>query len=206
MTVAGDSITVTPGAGATVATHTVGSKEHQVVMQAGHDGHIIGSKDDFLAYYTPVTNANNREVGSLFNADAAVVVRVRGIWLMPTMTAITGAQIGFNVNRISSLGTTGAVAVTPRPMDTTYATLDPQITAWYGSTAGAALVYTYFAQYTFNEETNAAFGMVPLVNMLPQMGNQTVEIVLRQNEGVQVKQNVANIVGLTGLMMYFVVE
>jgi hypothetical protein len=32
--------------------------------------------------------------------------------------------------------------------------LDADITARYGSTAGAALDFLYFTQYTFNEETN----------------------------------------------------
>jgi hypothetical protein len=203
---ANDSVTVTPGAGATVATHLVNSKEYQVVMPARSDGYIVGSRDDWLVYYTPVTNANNREVAELYNADATAIVRVRGIWLMPTFTAITGVQIGFNINRITTVGTTGSTTVTPRPTDTTFTALDADITARYGSTAGAALDYTYFATYTFNEETNAAFGMLPLVNQLPLLGDQVMEIVLRQNQGVQVKQNVAATVGLTGAMIYFTVD
>lgn len=43
MAQANDSILVTPGSGATVATHNPGdSKEYQVVMLAGDKGHIHG--------------------------------------------------------------------------------------------------------------------------------------------------------------------
>jgi hypothetical protein len=203
---ANDSILVTPGSGATVATHLVNSKEHQVVMLARSDGHLIGSKDDWFVWFPPVTNANSREVGEIFNADASAVVRVRGIWIIPTFTSITGAQIGFDVNRISAVGTTSSTTVTPRPTDTSQAALDADITARYGSTAGATLAYQYMSQYTFNEETNAGFAVTPWFNLLPVMGDYPVEIVLRQNQGVQLKQNIANTVGLTGALMYFTVE
>jgi hypothetical protein len=38
MTTAGSSVTVTPGSGATMATHAVGGKEHSVVVLAGANG------------------------------------------------------------------------------------------------------------------------------------------------------------------------
>src|SRR3990167_10466670 len=98
MTEANDRILVTPGVGATVATHLVNSKEYQVPIEADSLGHIKGSRADFLAFFTPATNAANRRVGDLFNADATgVVVRVQGIWIMPTLTGITGVQIGFGI-------------------------------------------------------------------------------------------------------------
>lgn len=203
---ANDSILVTPGSGATVATHTVNGKEYQAVVVARSDGYIVGSRDDWLAYYTPVANAANREVAEIFNTSATQIVRVRGIWLLPTFTSVVGAQIGFNINRINTVGTTGGTLITPRPTDTAFAALDAGITCRYGTTAGAALVYTYFAQYTQNEETNAAFGFLPLINLLPILGDQVMEIVLRQNEGVQIKQNVTNTVGLTGAMILFTVD
>src|SRR5690242_18928015 len=44
---AGYSILVTPGSGATVATHTVNSKEQQVVIIADDLGQIYGSRDTY---------------------------------------------------------------------------------------------------------------------------------------------------------------
>ena len=206
MAFANDSILVTPGTGATVATQLISGKEYQVVMQAGPDGHLLDSRDGFLVYYTPVTNANGREVAELFNADATVIVRVRGIWLIPTMTAITGVNIGFDINQITAVGTTGSTTVTPRKLDQNAAALDADITARYGSTAGATLGFLYWQCYFFNDETNASTGFLAYQNQLPSLGRDIVEIVLRQNQGIQVKQSVAATVGLTGALIYFTVE
>ena len=200
-----DSILVTPGSGATVATHLVSSKEYQVMMEADKLGHIKGSRADFLAYYTAVTNASNRSVAELFNASATAIVRVQGIWIMPSLTSITGVQIGFDINRVSSVGTGGTV-VTPRPLDTTYPALDASITAAYSSTGGLTLVYKHWTNYFLNDEANAGAGLVGLVNQLPVIADKTVELVLRQNEGIQVKQSVTATVGLTGALIYFTVE
>ncbi len=205
MTQANDSILVTPGIGATIATHLANSKEHQVVMVADKDGHIIGSRDDFLCWFTPATNAANRSVADLFNADAAVIVRVRGIWIVPTLTAITGVPIGFDINRTSAVGT-GGTAETPRPLDTGQAALDADITARSGATGGATLVYKYLTAYCLNDETNAGAGILAYQNQLPTFGGRIAEIVLRQNQGVQVKQSVTATVGLTGALIHFTVE
>jgi len=175
------------------------------VMVAEDDGHIVGTRDDWVAYYTPQTNAASREVGELFNADAAVIVRVRGIWIIPTLTAITGVQIGFDINRISTVGT-GGTAVTPRPMDKNFAALDTDITARFGATGGAALDFLYFTSFFFNDETNPSIGLQQFGNLIPTFGNEITEIVLRQNQGIQVKQSISATVGLTGALIYFTVE
>jgi len=203
MVLPNDSINVTPGSGATVPTHLVGGKKYEVIMEADYRGHIKGSYPGFLAYYTPATNALNREVAELFNGSSSNLVLVRGIWIIPTATAITGAQIGFDINRISSAGT-GGTAVTPRPLDTNDS-LPAGITAAYGSTGGATLQYTLFQVYFFNEETVASTELIQFQNLLPVIGDYAVEIVLRPNQGIQIKQSVSNTVGLTGALIYFVV-
>lgn len=205
MTLANDSILVTPGSGATVATHLAGGKEYQVTMEADHIGHIKGSRDAFMAFFPAVLNASAREVAELFNAHATLIVRVQGIWIMPTLTAITGVQIGFGINKISAKGTTGLVAVTPRPLDSNFTALDVAITAGYASTAGGTLNHLFWTSYFFNDETNPS-SIIGLINQLPVVSDKVVEIVLRQNQGVQVKQSVAATVGLTGALMYFTVE
>lgn len=201
-----DSVTVTPGAGATIATHLAGGKEHQVVLVADSDGHIQNSKDDWFVWFTPATNANARSVGDLFNADASAIVRVRGVWIVPTVTAITGAQIAFDLNRTNTVGTAGTV-MTPRALDHSSPALSASITARAGATGGAALQYLYLQHYHFNEETNAATPLIQHQNLLPSsIGNRVAEVILRQNQGLQVKQSVAMTTGLTGCLMYFTVE
>lgn len=195
------------GDGSTIATHSAASKEYQVTMEADSSGHIKGSRARFFANYTAVTNAVNREVAELFNADAALIVRVKGIWIIPTNSAVTGAAIQYEVNRISAVGTTSSTTITPRPLDTSSAALDADITARYGSTAGATLAYKYFDIFSFNEETNAGSILLAYQNQLPNLGDDGVaEIVLRQNEGVQIKQSAGATVGLTGALILFTVE
>lgn len=164
MSLPNDSILVTPGTGATVATQLVSDKEYQVIMEADSDGHIIGSKEGWILYATPQTNAASRSVVDLFNADATgALVRIRGIWIVPTMTSITGVQIGFDINKTSAVGT-GGTALTARPLDSNFAALDAEITARRDATGGATLDFLYWSCFFFNDETNASAGFVAYQN------------------------------------------
>lgn len=200
-----DSILVTPGTGATVATHLVSAKEYQVYMEADNLGHIKGSRDGFLCFFTPATNADARRVADLFNADATAVVRVQGIWTIPTFTAITGVGIGFGLKRTTTVGT-GGTAMTPRPLDTTFGALDPDITARAGATGGATVGYVYWQTYYNHDETHTGGAVAPYINLFPVISDKVVEIVLRQNQGILIQQDMAVTVGLTGALMYFTVE
>jgi hypothetical protein len=204
VTVANSSETVSTGG--VIATHTIGGVEFQVVLVGDGDGHIVGSRPSYSVFYTPATNALNLEIGELFNTSTSVV-RVRGIWLMPTNTSITGIQLGYDLNRISAVGTGGTVE-TPRPYDTTAPALAAGITARRGATGGATLVYKYWTQYNFNEETNAANQLLSLTNQLPLYGDRVEEIILRQNQGVQIKIGALSgtAAGQTGAKIDFVVD
>src|SRR3990167_4047793 len=113
MAQANDSVTVTPGVGATIASHLVGGKEHQVVMLADSDGQIHGS----LASYTYMTPAvavgASKLYFDLFNAvGSGKIIDVRGIWAIPkTDVALTGALgIRLDLYRTSAIGTGGTAA------------------------------------------------------------------------------------------------
>jgi hypothetical protein len=189
----------TAAGGDILPTVTVSGKEYPVVMNAGFDGHVIGSRPDFLLYFTPATNAVNRILADVFNTGT-VPIRIRGLWLQPTFTAITGAAITWNVGRTSAAGT-GGTAVTPAPLDTAGGSWPAAATARANPASGATAGTSLFNFDHLNEETNAAFGMVPLVNLLPQLGDRVLEVVLRQNEGLAVRQTAGATVGLTGVLM-----
>lgn len=204
MTLPGSSETVSSGG--VIATHTISGKEYPVQMLAGADGHLIGTKPDYMAFFPPQTNAVGRELGEIFNTDATKVVRVRGIWIMPTMLAVTGAQMVYDINKISTAGTTGLTAVTPRLMDSAATTPGlTNITCGYGSTAGGTLNHLWWQVQHWNEETLAPNAMLAYFNQLPQFGDRICEIILRQNEGVQVKQTTGT-VGQTGLLINFALD
>lgn len=206
MAKASDVIPVTVGAGTDLAAVDVNSKLHQVAMLAEADGTVIGSLPDYFWWFTPATNAASRSWADIFNAHASLVLRVRGIWVVPTATAITGVNIGFDVNKISAVGTGGTV-ITGRSLDSSFPAVDAAITARITATGGATLAHLLMAGYHFNEETNASLPLLQHQNLIPSgIGSRVAEIVLRQNQGVQVKQHAAGTVGLTGVLMYGAIQ
>lgn len=200
--VAGDAVTtmLIPGT----------SLEVQLFGELDADGHIIGSRPLYTVWFPPVLVANNREVGEIFNAHATEVVRLRGIWIVSTNTIITGVQLGFSINQITTVGSTGSTTRTPRKTDKQFShTLNASITCRDGSTAGATLDYLHWVNYMYNDETSAGSALSWAFNAMPeQKGEGVFQFVLRQNEGIQVKitQLTGTAAGLVGCLMYFAVD
>ena len=197
-------------AGDAVGTYTAsGASETQGFVEIDADGHIIGSRPLYTVWFPPATVALNREIAEIFNAAAGEVVRVRGIWIVSTNTTITGVQLGFDINRITAVGSTGSTTRTPRKLDKQFShTLSGSITCRDGSTAGATLDWLYWTNYMWNDETSAGSALSWAFNVMPVLGDRVVEIVLRQNEGVQVKTSQLNgtAAGLVGCLMHFAVD
>lgn len=214
MTLAGDSILVTPGSGATVATHTAGSKEHQVIMWADASGHIYGTKPTYF-YLIPsqvhVASANAVH-WDLFNADAALIVRVLSVLQIPNITtAVTGVVFDWLLERTTAVGTGGS-ALTAWLPDTTQTALDADITCRSKPTGGAT-ASTDLRNYSISsEETNAATIQIASqggLELVPELlralaGGQG--IVLRQNEGIRCVQITNSNAGNTGWLIGFTVE
>lgn len=209
MTLAGDSILVTPGSGATVATHTVSAKEHQVMMQADVSGHIIGTKPSY-AFLIPsqvhVAVANTVH-WDLFNADATVVVRVLSILQIPNITtAVTGVVFDWLLERTTAVGTGGS-AISAWQADLSDAALDVDVTCRSKPTGGATQS-TDLRNYSISsEETNtatiqiASMGGLELIPapMLPTNGGQG--LVLRANQGLRCVQVTNSAAGNTGWLI-----
>jgi hypothetical protein len=215
MTQANDSILVTPGSGATVATHTANGKEHQVMMLADADGHIRGSKNVFcvnIASQVFVASANTVH-WDLFNAAAAILVRVCHVVVVPDMvTAVaTGVATSWKLARTTAVGTGGS-AVTPWPLDlntTAQPALDADISCRSKPTGGATEGTILRNFQIHGEETNtgtivaAALGGFDLV---PQCVRDHGGIVLRQNNGLRVVQITSTALGNAGFFIVFSVE
>lgn len=215
MTQANDSILVTPGSGATVATHAVASKEYQVVMQASESGHIIGSNDTFYAVIPSQVHvaAANTVHWDLFNADAAILVRVVSIKQIPNITtAVTGVVFDWKLARTTAAGTGGSV-ITPWLPDTAQTALDADITLRSKPTGGAT-ESTILSNYSISgEETNtgtiiiASQGGLELVpEQLRNLGGVAHGILLRQNQGLRCVQITNSAAGNTGWLIGFTVE
>ena len=214
MTLAGDSILVTPGSGATIATHTVSAKEHEVVMLADVGGHILGSKDVYcykIAEQVHVAAASTIH-WDMFNADAALIVKVLGVHQLPgIVTAVTGVATNWTFQRTTSVGTGGS-AQTAWLRDTTQTALDADITCRSKPTGGA-VAGTQLLGYTIHsEETNAGSQMMHMMmlggvaNLVPKPMVEAGGLVLRQNEGLSITQTTNSSAGNTGWYIVFTVE
>ena len=217
MTQAGDSILVTPGSGATVATHTVASKEHQVVMAADESGHIIGSKPTY--FYNIASQVHGSGASTVhwdvFNADATLAVRVLSILQIPNVTtAVTGITFDWLLERTTAVGTAGS-AQTAWLADLNDTALDADITCRSKPTGGATQS-TDLRNYSLSSEETAAatlqiaamggLELVPPPLLPAQFGGNGKGIVLRQNQGLRCVQVTASIQGNTGWLIGFTVE
>jgi len=214
MALAGDSILVTPGSGATVATHTVSSKEHQVVMFADQTGHIWGSKPLYyfrVPFQVHVGAANTKHL-DLFNADAALIVRVVSVLHIPdAITAVTGQMFDWQLARTTAVGT-GGTALTAWLPDLNQTALDADITCRAKPTGGAtsSTILTMWQMNSEETDTNsrlvASLGGYEAIPepLRPINGGQG--LVLRQNQGLQALQVTAASAGNSGFIVGFTVE
>lgn len=209
MTLANDSILVTPGTGATVATHLVGGKEHQVVMVAGSAGNIYGTADTFIA-----ATGNSANVAAartthfdLFNASGSgVILEVVGLFIIPTLTAVTGVGLTWELIKTSAVGT-GGTTLTPRSMDSTNAALPAGVTARSKPTGGATTNFILSYQNTSSEETSAYATSASVLNHLTftQMLDAQ-SLIIREGEGIKLDQTTNSAVGSTNVQVIFIAK
>jgi hypothetical protein len=218
MSQANDSIAVTSGSGPLVATHTVNSKEHQVVMVADDSGHIQGSLPTYFFATPAIAVGANKLYCDIFNATSSgKVMDIRGLWLVPNGTvAVTGAvSIRLDLYRTSAVGTgtsASEAGVTPDPaagcwskFDEANAALPAQITMRASPTGGATISKWLFGMSVFPEETNAAAYATPGINWIP-MFTYGQKLVVREGTGLLIKQNSVASVGSVSILMAFTLE
>jgi hypothetical protein len=220
MSQANDSVTVTPGTGATIATELIAGKEHQVILQADSSGHIIGTLPTYL-YATPAAAAGASKLYfDLFNASGSgKTIDVRGIWcIAKTDVAVTGAvAIRVDIYRTSAVGTGGTAHSYKSPtidvaggnicpMDTSNAALPAQITARWLPTGGATISEWMIPTYALGEEaaTSMAY-MTQYQNLLPNL-TWGQRFALREGQGLLVKQGTIASAGSIGFLVAFTVE
>lgn len=155
-------------------------------------------------------NSANTVMWDLFNADAALLVRVLSIRQIPNITtAVTGVVFDWLLERTTAVGT-GGTAQTAWLDDTSGTALDADITARLKPTGGATQSTDLFNFSLSSEETNAA-----TIQMASQGGLELVPaelvrtgrgILLRQNQGLRLVQITASAAGNTGWLIAFTVE
>lgn len=214
MALSNDSIAVTPGSGASVATHLVGGKEHQVVMLADEDGHIAGSLPRYRLIVPSQAVGANKVYMDLFNATGSgKIIRITSIFVYADIdTAVTGTLgVEIALSRTTAVGTGGTAAVndgtsltapTIVRMDTADAVVPAQITARAAPTGGATAGAYLGSRWIFTEETNAGSALAGILGAA-LISNDGSKLIIRENEGMRILQGAVASVGNIALEIDF---
>ena len=212
MTLPNDSVLVTPGSGATIATHTIGGKEHQAVVVVGPSGHIVDSLDTWYVCADAVAFANNKQMLSIYNGSGSgKILKLRKLFLVNLqLAAATGVAVRFDVKRLTTGAPTGGTAVTPVAADTTNASIPASVVCMTGATGGLVEGSLLFPITFTNDEVGAtqAFPsslLMQATNWLPE-GREITELVLRETQGVTVKCVTSTTVGSLAVLAVMTVE
>ena len=207
MTVANDSVIVTPGVtGASVATQLVGGLEYQVVMIAKPDGHLVDSNPVYRLIVPGYAVGANKVHCDIFNATGSgKTLKVLSAFCFADIdTAVTGvvaAEVA--LTRTTAVGTGGPAAVangttltaaTIASLDTASAALPAQITARAAPAGGATAGALLGTRFVFTEETNAGAAIAGLVGA-EFVRNEGAEVIVRENTGLRFVQGAVASVG-----------
>jgi hypothetical protein len=143
----------------------------------------------------------------LFNAaGSGVILKVRSLLIVPTLTAVTGVGLTWSIDRTSAVGT-GGTALTPRPADTANTALPAQVTARSKPAGGATLNYILRSNVSSSEETSMYAGSASQLNHLNPFNLEIAQpITCREGEGIRVVQTTSSSVGSTNILCLFTVE
>ena len=213
MTVANDSVAVTPGTGATIATHLVGGKEYQAVVIADADGDV-GGNPTYRLIVPPQAVGASKVHADLFNATGSGYrIKILSAFAFVNQdTAVTGTLgIQMSLTRTTAVGTGGTAATTEgtsvtaatiSKLDTTMISLPTQITARASPAAGATAGALLGTRFMFTEETNAGTAVASAVGC-EFVRTDGVKATVRENQGVRFAQGSVASVGSIGFEITF---
>lgn len=206
MSLPNDSITVTPGTGATIATQLASSKEYQVVMLAMPDGHIQGSLPQYRLICPSQAVGASKVFLDLFNATGSgLTLRILSAFCyVDNDTAVTGTLgVEVNLTRTTAVGTGGTAAtldgtsltaITISEMDTNNPALSANITARSAPTGGATAGALLGQRWVFTEETAAPSGIAGTLGA-EFIRNEGADLIVRENTGLRFVQGTVASVG-----------
>lgn len=213
MALPNDSIAVTPGTGATVATQLVSSKEYQVVMVADASGHLQHSGDFYKALWPSQAVGASKLYLDVFNATGTgktmLVHSIRAY--VDNDTAVTGTVgVQLDLFRTTAVGT-GGTAATANGTVSTAATisnvnsstaLPAGVTGRLNPTGGATVGAWLGTRWVFTEETNAASAIAGTAGA-GYINDLQVPIVVNENSGLRVNQGTVASVGNVSFEILF---
>ena len=209
MSATNDSITVTPGTGATVATHSPGDgKEYQVVMLADSTGELLDGQPRYrLIVPSQAVGANKVYFDMWLDATAGAgkVLRVLSVFCYPDIdTAVTGVVAAEAIlTRTTAIGTGGTAAtfdgssttaITISAMDTANTSLSAMVSARSAPTGGATGGAYMGSRWVFTEETNAGAALAGAVGA-DLIRNEGSDLIIRPGQGIRGLQGTVASVG-----------
>lgn len=206
MALPNDSVAITPGTGATIATHLVSGKEYQAVVLADEDGHIQNSTPVYKLIVVGSAVGSNKVHLDMFNATGSggTLRILSALCFVDNDSAVSGTVgVEMWLTRTTSVGTGGTAATTEstsltapalNKIDTNYANLSANITARAAPAGGAAAGAVLGQRFIFTEETSAPAGIAGI------QGAQFIctparPIYVRENSGVRFVQGAVASVG-----------
>lgn len=196
-----DSITIPDAAsGSEHAAIVISGKLYPVVVVAGPSGHLHDTQPTYYFYTGLAAGAQNQRLIDLFNASGSgKIIKVKKLFMQCNQAAITGVGLQYDVKRTTAVGT-GGTALTGEKADSTNAALPAQITARARATGGATEGSILFPLGVDPEETRPGAGIMGMVNWMPE-GENLQEFVLREGEGILVKQITSSTAGIMGCVI-----
>jgi len=165
------------------------------------------SFETFEAYAASVAPAANKSMISIANTSSTKICKIRSIYLTNVQTtAVTGVMLNFELRRIAShsVGT----SITPSQYDTEI-TLDSGITARTGATVTSEGAVIRRWTYSSDEHGVGAVDVeasdYPINAVIPifQQEKYGAPIVLRNGQGLSLKQTISSTVGVWDINIIF---
>lgn len=212
MTQANDSILVTPGVGATVATNNPGDgKEYQVIMMAGRGGHLLGTRPTYIAQTPASVLAANKHHLTIFNGSGSgKLLTIQAIIARKNMAAVTGVPFELDFNWITASGS-GGTAITAKPLRQTNPAIPAQIGFWNNRTSPTEDTAAFqWIQWLHSEETNIAAQVQEAFPIWPP-GTVPVlaewqDLTLEEGDGLTLKQITSTTAGTYYFTVMFCLE
>jgi len=138
----------------------------------------------------------------IFNAaGSGKLLKVLGIYIIPTLAAVGGVGLTWEIIRTSAVGS-GGVGCTPVPCDSDNTALPAQITARGKPAGGATTSITVLSVNTSSEET------VPYASQASQFNHIPAGrvLVLHEGQGLKLDQTTSSNVGSTNVVVVFTVQ
>lgn len=200
MAQANDSILVTPGSGATVATEMINSKEHQVIVRADAYGHIIGARDTFVFSAAAMAKSASKNYMTLWNGDGALFAELVYAQVNQELTvAVTGLVRGVRLHRITAAPSAGTT-LTAVKLRTAGTALDADIVGRKDGVTATAVGDPVGIAGVGEEETGAA-GAAPHILYSELLYGEP--LILAPSEGCVILQDSTAGTGLLSALMVF---